>query len=290
MSRSRTRRAHSPSPTKRAVLPNEPKRPMYYPAAKTKLSPTNTDGGGFIRDLLRHFPDGIGDKRILLMGAGGAARAVACAIADEQPAAFYLSNRTRQKAEALAEMTGATVIPDVATMDRPLDIIVNASAAGHEGKGMPFPPNCRGALAYDLSYGAAAQPFIRQALDGGAARAVDGSGMLAWQAALSFALWEGILPTVSPAPVRARRRRLVGQNGIHSLFPTCGTSFSFIPKFRRTPAMLSGCRQTSALRCISWNRSAFLVGQASSTGGIGLSRPGAGSSAPKLAGRLFRLG
>ena len=163
-----------------------------------KIVAYNTDGGGFIRDLLRHFPDGIGDKQILLMGAGGAARAVACAIADEQPAAFYLSNRTRQKAEALAEMTGATVIPDVATMDRPLDIIVNASAAGHEGKGMPFPPNCRSALAYDLSYGAAAQPFIRQALDGGAARAVDGSGMLAWQAALSFALWEGILPTVSP--------------------------------------------------------------------------------------------
>ena len=105
-----------------------------------KIVAYNTDGGGFIRDLLRHFPDGIGDKRILLMGAGGAARAVACAIADEQPAAFYLSNRTRQKAEALAEMTGATVIPDVATMDRPLDIIVNASAAGHEGKNMPFPP------------------------------------------------------------------------------------------------------------------------------------------------------
>ena len=80
------------------------------------------------------------------------------------------------------------------------DLIVNATAAGHAGATLELPSAlfAAGALAYDLSYGRAAQPFLAAARAAGATRAVDGLGMLVEQAAESFALWHGRRPDTAP--------------------------------------------------------------------------------------------
>ena len=157
----------------------------------------NTDGGGFIADLRACLPDGGSGKKIVLLGAGGAARAVAHAVAAEKPAAFWIVNRTPARAEALAAEVGATAAKNY---PQKADIVINATSSGFTDSGN-FPPElfADAALAYDLSYGAAALPFLRAARAGGAKQTVAGDGMLVQQAAMSFALWEGVLPTTAAA-------------------------------------------------------------------------------------------
>lgn len=171
-------------------------------AADGGIKAYNTDGGGLLRDL-QGLTDGVSGKTILLLGAGGAARAAAYALAAAAPAELRLYNRTPQRAQALAEGCGGVA---VAQPEAGADIIIHATSAGH-GDYAPYPAALfsTAQLAYDLSYGAAAQPFIRQAKEAGAQKTADGSGMLAWQAALSFALWEGVMPTVGGVLAAAER-------------------------------------------------------------------------------------
>ncbi len=160
----------------------------------------NTDGSGFLRDLQR-LGATLSDKTILLLGAGGAAQAVAHAINRQQPARLSIYNRTPERAQQLAQQCGgnAIAIADIAD-ERPAEIIINATSASHK-QPLSYAPALfhQTQLAYDLSYGTAAQHFLRQAASAGVVQCVDGSGMLAWQAALSFALWEGVLPSVAEA-------------------------------------------------------------------------------------------
>lgn len=180
----------------------------------------NTDGSGLLRDLQQQGGDPAG-KNVLLLGAGGAARAAAHALADAAPARLWICNRTAARAEQLAAACGGcarAVSLEEAAADAHggAHLVINATSAGHGGNGnngnegggdIALPPRIFGgaALAYDLSYGAAAQPFLRAAAAGGASRAADGMGMLVWQAALSFAIWEGVLP-----PAQAAIRQLRG--------------------------------------------------------------------------------
>jgi shikimate dehydrogenase len=159
----------------------------------------STDGIGFLRDLRdRHRFDPRG-KRALLLGAGGAASAVAFALV-EAGARLAIANRTRARAESLAEATRSEVVDWNALADAPpFDLVVHATAAGHGAASMALPPSLLGTstVAYDLSYGAAAVPFLAWA-EGAGARAIDGLGMLVEQAAESFAIWHGRKPATDP--------------------------------------------------------------------------------------------
>ncbi len=170
-----------------------------------------TDGSGFLRDLReRHSLEPRG-RSVLLLGAGGAARAVAFALADEHVARLSIANRTRERAEDLADAIGMSNV-DVVGWDAlasadAYDLLVHATAAGHESATfeLPHAPLASQTLCYDLSYGQAAAAFLRWARAAGATQASDGLGMLIEQAAESFAIWHGRRPDTAAVHAALRR-------------------------------------------------------------------------------------
>lgn len=159
----------------------------------------STDGAGLLRDLReRHDFDPHG-RRVLLLGAGGAARAAAFAFADAGTAELAIANRTTDRAIELAQALGRVAhATSLATLEvlGPFDLVINASAAGHAGASTTLPRTLLDAhtLCYDLSYGKAAAAFLDAARQAGASRISDGLGMLVEQAAESFAAWHGTRP------------------------------------------------------------------------------------------------
>ena len=172
----------------------------------------NTDGAGLVRDLTVNLNFAVGGKRVLLLGAGGAARGVLLPLLAEQPARLLIANRTAGKARVLAQeisaLASAAVTPrgvGYDELDREaepgFDLVINATSAGLSGAVPPAPtfafaPHC---LAYDMLYGRET-PFMALAKSSGAAglRIADGLGMLVEQAAEAFALWRGIRPDTAP--------------------------------------------------------------------------------------------
>lgn len=180
----------------------------------------STDGAGFLRDLLGRQAFDPRDRRCLMLGAGGAARAVAFALADANVAMLAIANRTHARAEDLAADIGdgSRVQPiewkalgDVGTFE----LVVHATAAGH-GDTLPAWPASLVApstLCYDLSYGDAAQAFLRAAREARATRVADGLGMLVEQAALSFEIWHGRKPDTAPVFDTLRRAQPLAIHG-----------------------------------------------------------------------------
>ena len=162
----------------------------------------NTDGAGLTRDLARNWGFEAKGRRILLIGAGGAGRAAAHALGDLRPAGLAIVNRTAERAAALSREVGAAcgivaIGAALEDFDGAFDLVVNAVSSGHAGLAPAIAPSVfrQAELAYDLSYGSAAGPFLELARRGGAKQAADGLGMLAEQAALSFAVWTGSMPS-----------------------------------------------------------------------------------------------
>ena len=160
----------------------------------------STDGVGFLRDLERLGFDARG-RRVLLLGAGGAARAVAFTLVDADPRELMIVNRTRERTAELARALRFDGVfgwepAQVGTLDGRYDLVVNATSAGHAGAAFDLPARLleRDALCYDLSYGHAARSFLAWAREAGAKTASDGLGMLVDQAAESFAIWHGRRP------------------------------------------------------------------------------------------------
>lgn len=169
----------------------------------------STDGAGLLGDLRQRYGFDPQGRRILLLGAGGAARAAAFALADAGAKELAIANRTHERAEALAgglPAAQALAWSDLAQAGA-FDLVVNATAAGHAGAGFELPSALFAAttLAYDLSYGPAAQPFLAAAREAGATQAVDGLGMLVEQAAESFALWHKRRPDTDAVYAVLRR-------------------------------------------------------------------------------------
>ena len=172
---------------------------------ENRIRGDNTDGVGFCRDLDRNHGLDLGGKRVLILGAGGAARGILAALADAAPSELIVANRTVQRARDLLAALGtpeqfsACSFPELRDHD-PFDLVVNATSAGLHGQSPPFPPDClaAGTLAYDLMYSPAGTPFVDWALRHGAGRAVQGWGMLVEQAAESFAIWRGVRPDTAP--------------------------------------------------------------------------------------------
>jgi shikimate dehydrogenase len=170
----------------------------------------NTDGIGLVRDLRERHRLPLQDARVLILGAGGAARGVIQPLLDAG-AQLALSNRTHSRAQALAaEFQGAALacfkLSELASAGR-FDLVLNASASGHQGQFPELPESALdadGAL-YDLSYGEAALPALRFASER-ECRGFDGLGMLIEQAAEAFYLWHGV--RVDTAPVWGMLRAL----------------------------------------------------------------------------------
>jgi len=165
----------------------------------------NTDGIGLVRDLTdRHGLD-LRERRVLLLGAGGAARGVAPALLETGIHALYIVNRTAARADALADALGDPMRVHARALDAlpelgEFDLLINATSATRGGTLPVLPMSLAGprSVAVDLSYGEAAVPFLAWARAAGCAQALDGLGMLVEQAAESFLLWHGVRPDTDP--------------------------------------------------------------------------------------------
>ncbi|HEX6929245.1 MAG TPA: shikimate dehydrogenase [Gammaproteobacteria bacterium] len=158
----------------------------------------NTDGSGFIRDLTVNHGVGIEGRRVLLVGAGGAARGAAGPLLDEGPAELVIANRHPGKALLLAQLfaeTGNVRGVALAAARGPFDIVVNATSASLGNAVPDIAIDCiSGAFAYDMVYADEPTPFLRWSRDNGARGAADGWGMMVEQAAESFFVWRGVRP------------------------------------------------------------------------------------------------
>jgi shikimate dehydrogenase len=179
----------------------------------------STDGAGLLRDLRVRCAFGeLQDVRCLLLGAGGAARAVAFALADAGIESLLIANRTHERARELAAAIDAPnveAIPwDALGVAGAFDLVLHATAAGHDASQLALGPAiATDALCYDLSYGEAAAPFLRWAKSAGAARVDDGLGMLVEQAAESFAIWHDRAPETATVFDAMRRERSLAIGG-----------------------------------------------------------------------------
>jgi shikimate dehydrogenase len=165
----------------------------------------NTDGCGLTRDLSLNCGFTIRGRRVLLLGAGGAARGVLLPLLFERPAVLVVANRSIEKARRLAALlpaehaSAASVCTYGELSGESFDLVVNATSAGLANLALPLPPHLflPGSLAYEMVYGRET-PFMRQARADGAGRISDGAGMLVEQAAESFFLWRGVRPQTTP--------------------------------------------------------------------------------------------
>jgi shikimate dehydrogenase len=169
-----------------------------------RIRADNVDGLGLVNDVERNHGVPLAGRRVLLMGAGGAARGALLPLLEKRPALLVVANRTVAKAKALGETFGGhgnLVAGGYADLgEQAFDVVLNATSASMRGELPPvtraaFAPGC---LAYDLVYGRGVTPFLALARDSGAGRLADGVGMLVEQAAEGFLWWRGVRPTTRP--------------------------------------------------------------------------------------------
>jgi shikimate dehydrogenase len=172
--------------------------------AQDLLAGDNTDGVGLVRDLQINQGLTLAGLRILLVGAGGAARGVLEPLLQERPARLVIANRTADKAVELADafidLGAVTGCGFTALGAETFDLVINATAAGLTGHVPPLPASvfAPGAWAYDMMYASEPTAFVRWSLERGAERACDGLGMLVEQAAEAFWIWRGVRPATGP--------------------------------------------------------------------------------------------
>ena len=164
----------------------------------------NFDGLGLVRDIVHNLRVPMLGRRVLLLGAGGAARGAMLPFLKEKPAKLLIVNRTVSKAKALFEEFSPytdcefaySSYPDLAASPEPFDLIVNATSASLKGE-LPsvaagvFTPVC---VAYELLYGKGLTPFLKFAQGGGVQKVSDGIGMFVEQASEAFTWWQGVRP------------------------------------------------------------------------------------------------
>jgi shikimate dehydrogenase len=172
--------------------------------ADGQLYGENTDGLGMVRDLVENHGIPLTAKRILLLGAGGAARGVLGPVLEQHPASVFIANRTEERALHLAQQFRSHGLVQGGGFDalgeESFDLIVNGTTASLEGEVPPIPASCiaSGTCCYDMMYGLEPTPFLHWAREHGAGQYMDGLGMLVEQAAESFALWRGVRPDTRP--------------------------------------------------------------------------------------------
>ncbi len=170
-----------------------------------QITGDNTDGAGLVSDIEINLGVTLQSKRVLLMGAGGAAYGVVLPLLTAG-AALTIANRTAEKASELAaqfsDVTGGSY-QDLAGQQ--FDVVINATSAGLSDSEVPLSQDifAPGALAYDMMYGRET-PFMAFARKQGATVA-DGLGMLVEQAAEAFTIWRGVRPDTKPVIAALRK-------------------------------------------------------------------------------------
>jgi len=170
----------------------------------------NTDGEGLVQDLLRNTVQ-LKGSRILLLGAGGAAKGVVLPLLAQNPKSITIANRTISKAEKIIEQFSNDKNPDKNNgkltacgfehvAEQEFDVIINATSASLSGNIPAISASIinSNTVCYDMVYGKSLTPFLAWAKREGAIRIIDGLGMLVGQAAESFDIWRGIKPSVDP--------------------------------------------------------------------------------------------
>ncbi len=171
----------------------------------------NTDGEGLVRDILDNLGWQLAGSRVLLLGAGGAARGVVVPILQQQPGELCIVNRTDSKARQLARAFSGLGPVSGCGYDglsrSQFDLLINATSASLGGELPPLPDTALapGARAYDMVYAAQATAFMDWAMSRGAAETADGLGMLVEQAAQSFRLWRNVMPQTAKVLADVRR-------------------------------------------------------------------------------------
>ena len=165
---------------------------------KGKIVGDNTDGMGLVSDLKNNGVV-LKDKKILLVGAGGAVRGVLQPILEEHPFKICICNRTIDKATHLKSLFkgfGDIESGSFEDFSEPFDLVINGTSASLKGELPPLSPNVivAGTICYDMMYGKEETVFNQWARDLGAAKVLDGLGMLVGQAAESFCIWRGVMP------------------------------------------------------------------------------------------------
>jgi shikimate dehydrogenase len=183
----------------------------FLAARDGRIEADNTDGAGLVADLSRNLGVRLQGARVLLLGAGGAARGVVAPLLAAGVARLAIANRTARRARDLAaQFTAQGQVEGVALDAIPrddFDVILNATSASTQGEALAVPRLAirDAALAYDMAYGPAARPFVDEARALGM-KATDGLGMLVEQAAESFRLWRGKSPDTAAVLAELRAR------------------------------------------------------------------------------------
>jgi len=164
----------------------------------------NTDGAGLVNDLRQNQQVVLRDARVLVLGAGGAARGVIAPLLDQLVREITVANRTGARAQALCaefhDKARLTACGFDAIPGRAYDLIINATAASLHGV-MPVLPNgliSTYSVCYDMAYGRGMTPFTEWATLQRARLVCKGWGMLIEQAAVAFQLWRGVRPDTWP--------------------------------------------------------------------------------------------
>lgn len=166
----------------------------------TSLLGDNTDGLGLTADLERNLGINLAEKRVLILGAGGAVRGVLGPLLERDLAEVIIANRTPDRARNLAaefaDMGQVSGRGFAEIEGPPYDLIINATSASLRGEMPELPVGIVGeeTICYDMAYGRGHTPFTLWAKSLHAARTTKGWGMLVEQAAESFLLWRGIRP------------------------------------------------------------------------------------------------
>jgi shikimate dehydrogenase len=177
----------------------------------------NTDGAGLLTDLRQNLRLQLRKPRILLLGAGGAARGALAPLCELEPAVLVIANRTPARAAELVRefahlgaVAGASF--DDLAGETPFDLVVNATSASLEGKVPPVAASVvtPGTCCYDMAYGVGETPFTSWARRCGALVVAQGWGMLVEQAAEAFELWRGVRPATPPVLQALRARAALG--------------------------------------------------------------------------------
>jgi shikimate dehydrogenase len=164
----------------------------------------NTDGAGLVTDLTRNLAFDLTGTRVLLLGAGGAARGVLGPLLSADPEYLEIANRNEERATTLArEFSTLGTVHGCgfhAIASTTFDLVLNATSASLQDTIPPIPPGVIGptTLCYDMAYGKGDTAFTRWSKSAGAGRAETGWGMLVEQAAESFLLWRGVKPDTAP--------------------------------------------------------------------------------------------
>ncbi|WP_296233068.1 shikimate dehydrogenase [Pseudomonas sp. UBA4617] len=159
----------------------------------------NFDGIGLLRDIEENLAEPLANRRVLLLGAGGAVRGALLPFLQAGPRELVLANRDMAKALTLRnelDHPRLRISRYEELQGQAFDIVVNATSASLSGELPPLPDDVLGEtrLAYELVYGKGLTPFLRMAQEQGVARLADGVGMLVEQAAEAFAWWRGVRP------------------------------------------------------------------------------------------------